>query len=228
MPITLPFSLKLINCINLTLMQQDTIWKAIVEDLAEDMLRFFFPTYVDLIDFSRGIEFMDKELYQLMLDSDTQGRRADKLMKVWLHNHTEAWFLVHIEVQGYRDNSFGLRMFQSAYRILDKFGKPLVALVIYTDTDRAGHVSEYRTSFMGTELIYKFNTYIVMDHPPEELAASKGPMGIQELILEELKKEAIEEGRKKGLKEGIELAKKKVIAKGIKQGLPIEVFSFSY
>ena len=153
-------------------MQKDTYWKGIIEDLAEDLLHFFFPDYVDQIDFSREIEFMDKELDQFVPDAEAKGRRVDKLLKVWLRNGAEAWFLIHIEVQGYRDTEFGLRMFQSAYRIMEKFGKPLVALVIYTDTDRRGHVSEYRTSFLGTKLSYEFNTYVVMDHPLEELAAS--------------------------------------------------------
>ena len=148
---------------------RDLLWKGIIEDLADDFLRFFFPQYVSEIDFSRPFEFLDKELNQLFSETEVSLRHADKLFRIWLKNGEEHWCLVHVEVQGYRDPNFALRMFQSAYRIKDRFSRPLTAIAIYTDDNRSQHVSEYREAFMGTEIIYRFNAYSLIDYSTEEL-----------------------------------------------------------
>ncbi|MGF1638806.1 MAG: hypothetical protein ACFCUU_17150, partial [Cyclobacteriaceae bacterium] len=43
----------------------DLLWKAILEDIFDDFLRFFYINADDFIDFSRGFEYLDKELEQL-------------------------------------------------------------------------------------------------------------------------------------------------------------------
>lgn len=154
------------------MVSRDTLWKGIIEDLIDDVLRFFFPENVALIDFERGFEFLDKELEQLLPASDAQLRRADKLIKAWHKSGEEHWFLFHVEVQGYADPDFAKRMFQSAYRIQDRYERPITALAIYTDSQKKFHVNEYRYEFWGTEIIYRFNTFALPDHSPEELAAS--------------------------------------------------------
>ncbi len=154
------------------MVSRDTLWKGIIEDLAEEMLHFFFPQYTNDIDFTRGFEFLDKELEQILPASETQLRRADKLLKGWLKSGEEQWFLIHVEVQGYADPNFPKRMFQSGYRIQDRYERPLTALAIYTDKRRKYHKSQYKQSFMGTEMIYRFNTFILADHTPEVLALS--------------------------------------------------------
>ena len=42
--------------------QNDSAWKNVIENLFEDFLLFFYPTIHQNIDFSRGYEFLDKEL----------------------------------------------------------------------------------------------------------------------------------------------------------------------
>jgi hypothetical protein len=81
---------------------KDTLWKGVIESLTEDFLRYFFPDYVDLIDFDKGFEFLDTELQKLLPVNESKKRHADKLIKVWLKNGQEIWFLVHVEVQGYK------------------------------------------------------------------------------------------------------------------------------
>lgn len=118
---------------------KDTLWKGIIEDLVEDFLHFFFLNHVHLIDFERGFSFLDKELEQLFPESEARNRHADKLIKAYLKDGTESWFLVHVEIQGYSDPGFAKRMFQYFYRIYDRHDRPITALVIYTDTDRRDH-----------------------------------------------------------------------------------------
>jgi len=170
---------------------KDALWKSIIESLIDDFLRYFFPDYVDQIDFDRGFEFLDTELQKLIPDNPGKRRHADKLIKVWflsgaevgllsgaevwLLSGVEVWFLIHVEVQGYQDALFAQRMFECIYRIREKFQRPVTGLAIYTDWDRTYHLKEYKDVFLGSEVTYKFNTYVLRDHSPTELANDPNP-----------------------------------------------------
>jgi len=92
--------------------RDDSLWKAILEDLFDDFSYFFFPNAQELFDFSRPFEFLDKELEQLFPSDpdDFSPRYVDKLVKVFTKQDGEQWILVHIEVQGSSDASFEQRI----------------------------------------------------------------------------------------------------------------------
>lgn len=46
-------------------------------------------------------------------------------------------------MQGYRDKDFAKRMFTYFYRILDKYGKPVTAIAIFTGSDKNFHPNSY-------------------------------------------------------------------------------------
>lgn len=168
---------------------KDTLWKSIIESLIDDFLWYFFPNYADQIDFERGFEFLDTELQKLIPDNPGKKRHADKLIKVWFKNGQEAWFLIHVEIQGYQDYWMGLRLFECIYRIRDKFQRPVTGLAIYTDWDRTYHVKEFKDVFLGSVISYQFNTYVLRDHTPAELANDPNPFAaVMEAALQFLKK----------------------------------------
>jgi predicted transposase/invertase (TIGR01784 family) len=168
---------------------KDTLWKSIIESLIDDFLWYFFPNYADQIDFERGFEFLDTELQKLIPDNPGKKRHADKLIKVWFKNGQEAWFLIHVEIQGYQDYWMGLRLFECIYRIRDKFQRPVTGLAIYTDWDRTYHVKEFKDVFLGSVISYQFNTYVLRDHTPAELANDPNPFAaVMEAAWQFLKK----------------------------------------
>ncbi len=154
---------------------KDALWKGIIESLIDDFLVFFFPTLIDQIDFERGVDFLDTELQKLMPDNSGSNRHADKLIKVWLKNGQEIWFLIHVEVQGYQDPDFAQRMFECRYRIRDKYQRLVTGLAIYTDWERTYHYTEFEETFLGSKLSYQFNSYVLRDHPLEVLATNPNP-----------------------------------------------------
>jgi len=154
---------------------KDALWKGIIESLIDDFLAYFFPDLVKIVDFDRGIEFLDTELQKLMPNSPGHRRHADKLMKVYLKNGKEVWFLIHVEVQGYQDQYFARRMFECIYRIRDRFQRQVIGLAIYTDWDRTYHFKAFEEKIFGTKLTYEFNTYVLRDHTPTELAKDPNP-----------------------------------------------------
>ena len=116
--------------------RNDILWKAALEDLFDDFLRFFYPEADNMFNLDKGFEYLDKELEQLFPpeDDNYSPRYVDKLVKVFTLDDQEKWILIHIEVQSYTDQDFAKRMFQYYYRILDKYDKTVTAFAIFADT----------------------------------------------------------------------------------------------
>ena len=99
---------------------KDILWKGIIEDCFPDLMAFFYPEALHSLDLGE-FEFLDKELHQLFPESTDSRRYADKLVKIRKKDGDEQWQLIHIEVQGYKDETFSERMFRYFYRIYDRF-----------------------------------------------------------------------------------------------------------
>ncbi|MGG7662823.1 Rpn family recombination-promoting nuclease/putative transposase [Dyadobacter sp. BHUBP1] len=157
--------------------RNDILWKSILEDIFDDFLKFFFPNAEILFDFEKGFEYLDQELDQLFPpEADTfTTRYVDKLVKVHCRSGAEAWLLVHIEVQGYRDETFPDRMFTYYYRIWDKHRKPITAFAILTDDCRHFLPAQFEQACLGTSICFRFNSYKVRDQSEAELEASDNP-----------------------------------------------------
>jgi len=160
--------------------RNDILWKAALEDLFDDFLRFFYPQADEFFDLGKGFEYLDKELDQLFPpENDTYAPRyVDKLVKVFTRDDQEEWILIHVEVQGYTDQDFTRRMFQYYYRILDKYDKPITAFAIFADTNKSFHPKYYEREFLGTKVYYAFNTYKIIDQDDAELEASNNPFAM--------------------------------------------------
>jgi hypothetical protein len=110
---------------------------------------------------------------------------VDKLVKVWLKNGIEKWFLIHIEVQGYNDPEFSERMFIYYYRIFDKFKKDIVSLAVLIDDNKRYRPSEYRRGFLGCDLRFCHPIVKLIDFDWEELLNSKNPFSF--VVMAQLK-----------------------------------------
>ena len=132
--------------------RDDALWKGLIEDLADDFLKFFFPNAEEIFDLNRKISFLDKELEQLFPNTQDEfnPKYVDKLMKVYTKSGKEEWVLVHVEVQGSYDKTFAKRMFTYYYRILDKYDKEITALAILTDKNKSFHPMVYKKEFLDT------------------------------------------------------------------------------
>ncbi|MBI4601136.1 MAG: cytosolic protein, partial [Planctomycetes bacterium] len=106
-------------------MAADNAWKDILERNFQDFLAFFFPAAHAAIDWSRGVEFLDKELEAIAPGFKASRRVVDKLAKVFLRRPVrglaEAWFLVHVEIQGRGGPPLDERMHVYDYRIFDRY-----------------------------------------------------------------------------------------------------------
>ena len=157
---------------------RDQLWKAILEDLFDDFLRWFYEPYLHLIDFEKPFEFLDKELLKIYPESAEQQRFADKLVKVWLKSGEDSWFLLHVEAQNYPDPDFAERTYIYQYRIRDLRRRDITALAILADDSPRFRPNTYQHSFMGTTVSYQFRICKIRDFKIQELEASDNPFAL--------------------------------------------------
>ena len=171
--------------------RDDSLWKALIEELADDFLKFFFVEANEIINFNRKITFLDKELEQIYPNTQDEfnPKYVDKLIKVFTKKGKEEWILIHVEVQGSSDKNFANRMFTYHSRIWDKYRKPLTALAILTDKNKNFRPSFFENRFMGNHILYEFNFYKILDAKIEDLDRNTNPFAtVIEVVQTALKK----------------------------------------
>ncbi len=151
----------------------DGQWKHIVEVFFEPMMKFVMPDLASDIDFSKPPEFLQQELAKIMPEQTAKGRMStDKLFKVTMKNGEYEHIFLHVEVESQRKLDFPEKNFKYFYRIFDRKGKAITALVIYASDDVPIPHDRYVYDFRGTRLVYEFNTYLVRDADEEMLLKS--------------------------------------------------------
>jgi hypothetical protein len=168
----------------------DGAWKEGVEKYFEAFLKFFFPHIYSEIDWTRGYEFLDQELQQLMRESEVGKQFVDKLIKVWLNDGKETWLLIHLEIQSQVDIGFPKRMFSYHYRIFDRYGQEVVSLAILGDNQASWRPQEYSYKRWGCRLSLQFPTVKLLDYQPRwsELEQSDNPFAV--LVMAHLRTQA--------------------------------------
>ena len=162
----------------MTTISKDILWKGIVEDLFPYFLTYFYPNSSEIFDFSKGFEFLDKELEQITIPSKSKHRFADKLVKIYTKEGKEKWVLIHIEVQGYEDKAFSKRMFAYYYRIYDKYDKTIGAFALFTDDNPKYRPNSFESELLDTKISYQFGTFKLSDYKPEYFQKSDNPFAI--------------------------------------------------
>ncbi|MBB5436939.1 hypothetical protein HDC92_000603 [Pedobacter sp. AK017] len=160
--------------------KNDELLKGAFEDNFPDFLRFVFPDADDVIDFQKGIEFMDKELCAIIPDRERKRdkRVADLLAKIYLKDGKEKWVLLNVEIEGGNDPDFAYRLYQYNYRIRDRYKVSVAAIAVFTGDQRQARPAEYKDQLLGTKLSFKYLTYHVFDHSQAILLEKQNPFAL--------------------------------------------------
>ena len=151
--------------------EEDVLWKKLVMDFFMAFIAFFLSKLYKDIDWSFPPVFLDKELNEILPKSQKGKRIADLLVKVRLKNGQSKILFIHIEIQGYLDEDFDLRMFTIYYRIFDTTkGADIVSIAVFTTEDE--NPSSFERNNYGTSVKFNFNLYNIHQHSEEELLAS--------------------------------------------------------
>lgn len=157
--------------------EYDKTWKEVVTHLINPFVEFFLPDLYQEIDWSFEPQFLEKEL-QNPKNITKPKRIADKLVKVKLKNGEEKWIYIHIEFQTDGSIEIGVRMFDYYQYIRERYGKEIVAIVIYTGTKVPKQPNIYKQHYFGTTITYEYNSYVVNKQKEEELLANQNPFAI--------------------------------------------------
>ena len=142
----------------------DSPWKDILERFFFDFVGFFFPDVHAGIDWDKEYTFMDKELQQLVRDSEIGRRLADKLVRVHTRDGSPLLVLTHIEVQGAYERDFAERIYVYNYRIYDKFRCPVVSLAVLTDESPGWRPASFGYQRWGFRLEMEFPMTKLLDY----------------------------------------------------------------
>ena len=158
-------------------------WKQLIEDYLEEFFRFFFPAVHAGIDFRQDYQYLDKELAQIMVGSESGRREVDKLIQVhWLSGGSDL-ILLHVEVQAQREADFAERMCVYNCRIWDRYNRPVVSLALLVDGDPQFRPDRFRRQRAGCRLEFVFPIVKLLDFKSEEeLAVDPSPFAIASLI----------------------------------------------
>lgn len=155
--------------------QNDELLKGAFEENFVDFLRFLYPDADDIFDFSKGIQFMDKELMSIVPDRDRKkGKRiADLLAKVFLKNGTAKHIMLNGEIEGGRDAEFAKRIYQYNYRIWDRYDLPVATIAVFTGSRTQPKPCEYQREVLDTSVHFRYRAYHIFDHSERELLATE-------------------------------------------------------
>ena len=152
----------------------DGPWKEALDVYFPEIIDFFFPAASAGIDWSHQYEPLDKELQQVA-PSGGADQAVDKLVRVHRRDGTEAWVLIHLEVQSQPDTDFAERMFRYHARLYDRFRRQIASLAILGDERSSWRPSSFSYDLWGCALNLAFPTVKLLDYDLAILESSTNP-----------------------------------------------------
>lgn len=139
-----------------------------------------FPAHRAEIDWTRGYDFLDQELAQVVRDAELGRRLLDKLVRVATRDGDEQWVYVHIEIQGQRDADFAERLFVYNYRLYDRYRRPIATLAVLADASPSWKSRGFRYRRFGCHMAIRFPLAKLMDHRDrlDELLGDDNPFAL--------------------------------------------------
>jgi hypothetical protein len=158
----------------------DSPWKEALEHYFTEFMALYFPVVHQGIDWEKGYHFLDKELQQIVRDAETGRRLVDKLVQVWRKDGSEAWVLIHIEVQGQVDSEFAKRMYIYHYRLYDRYDRPVVSLAVLGDEQKNWRPNHFGYDLWGCKMRLEFPIIKLLDYQNqwERLELSNNPFAV--------------------------------------------------
>lgn len=157
----------------------DGAWKEALEFYLHPFLEIAFPDISARIEWSAGVEFLDKELQEIVRDSELGKQRVDKLAKLRRLDGGDEWVLLHAEIQSQPDPGLPLRLYQYHHRIADRYQHPVVTLAFLADEDPAWRPTHYESETWGCRVRFDFLVAKLLNlGTVESLAAGGNPAGI--------------------------------------------------
>lgn len=163
----------------------DSAWKDVLDVYFKEFMDFFYPEIAEKIDWAADYETLDKELQTITTNVSVGKRFVDKLFKVKTLQGQEEVILIHVEIQGKKEDEFSLRLFQYYYRLFEKRGHSILTLAILTDGNKNWHPKSYQKHVLGLPILsFNFQINKLLDYQTSKKALEEtiNPFGIVVLV----------------------------------------------
>lgn len=160
--------------------EYDGPWKEALEWFLDAFFAMFFPAVAALIDWSRGYEFLDKELEAVHPEAAEQRGTVDKLVRLWLRTGDERHAFIHVEVQSQAQASFAERMYTYNHRLRDRYGRMPISVAILGDDRPTWRPTEFVEEAAGCSVRFRFLTAKLLEWSGQdaELGAVANPFAV--------------------------------------------------
>ena len=158
----------------------DSPWKEVLERYFESFVKFYFPDAHRQIDWSKPVEFLDKELQRVVRNSRQKRRIVDKLVRVRLLDGREEWVLVHVEIQGASEPDFSERMYVCNYRLFDRYHRRVASMAVLTDSQSRWRPNSFGYELLGCQIRFEFPIVKLSDYRSNlaKLQADNNPFAV--------------------------------------------------
>lgn len=153
----------------------DGAWKEVIERYLHEFMDYFFAEASAGIDWKRPVRFLDKELQKLTPRGLVRKGVVDKLFEAFTNDGDACLIAVHLEVQNEPIENLEERVFEYHYRIYEKLKRPVVSLVLLTDTRDDWRPHKFARVTLGCKLTLEFPIAKLLDFDTPELTRSDNP-----------------------------------------------------
>ncbi|TKW76303.1 MAG: hypothetical protein DI543_21445, partial [Bradyrhizobium icense] len=163
----------------------DSAWKDILDAYFKEFMEFFYPEIAEKIDWITPYESLDNELQSITTDAMVGKTFVDKLIKVKSLEGKQEVVLIHIEVQGKKEDEFSKRLFQYYCKLFTKYDQSILTLAILTDNNQGWHPTDYQRNVFGySVLTFNFKTHKLLEYhdKKQDLEISSNPFAIVVLV----------------------------------------------
>jgi hypothetical protein len=165
----------------------DSPWKEALDLYFRHFMAFFFAWIYHDIDWDRGHEMLDKELKEIVPESEVGDQVVDKLVKVWRKDGREEWVLIHVEVQSQSQKDFPRRMFSYNCRIFLRYNREVVSLAVLGDDQSGWRPDRFEFDMWGFSLKLVFPVVKLLDYTGSVEALEKDDNPFAVVVLAHLK-----------------------------------------
>lgn len=163
----------------------DSAWKDILDVYFKEFMEFFYPEIAEKIDWIMPYETLDNELQSITTDSMVGKTFVDKLLKVKSLDGKEEVVLIHIEIQGQKEEDFSKRLFQYYCKLFTKYDQSILTLAILTDNNQNWHPHNYHRDVFGYSVLsFYFKTHKLLEYQNKksDLEISANPFAVVVLV----------------------------------------------
>ncbi|MEK7253872.1 MAG: hypothetical protein AAB316_03950 [Bacteroidota bacterium] len=151
----------------------DQPWKEILTTFLEDAILFIEPSLHAMIDWSRGVEFLEQELHEITKTRFHGAKLCDKLVKLWTTIGKPLFLFVHVEIESNPKPGFPLRFYHYRILIFDKHkSEDIYSIAIYTGNPSKNQVDKYEFNLLRNKVLFEFPALKIWEQDEAELMAS--------------------------------------------------------